>query len=102
MDPNDSMADIFALRLHLLDEEHRRAQSPSARRRVEAKMREVEAEKKKFEEASKVIDIAIKRWERDYDKMMEELAIEAGISVEELKRVKAEIARIRAKSPRKR
>ncbi len=49
-------------RLAELDDAHRRARSPGARRRIEQKMVEARAEARKIAAAGRAVDSAYERW----------------------------------------
>lgn len=63
----------FRRRMADLDAQHARARSPSARIRIEEKMRELRAELVKFETAEKALDEASAAWWKETKKRLEEV-----------------------------
>jgi hypothetical protein len=63
---------FFELRLRSLEDRHKRARSPTARRRIERAMRILQKEMQDIRDKAKVVDIAYARWCKHIDTLLKE------------------------------
>jgi hypothetical protein len=69
---DEEMDSAFDFQISLLEEAHKRARGPKARRRIEAKIAEAKSEMEKIRRAAEVVDLEYGRWLRAFNEMLRE------------------------------
>lgn len=60
----------FERRLQEFDEAHARARSPARRRKIEAQVKQMQAEMEDMRQKAKVVDIAYARWVKRIEELL--------------------------------
>lgn len=93
---DEDMRKAMAQKLAMLDDQHRRATTPAARRRIESQIAEVHRQVAHHDVLSKTVDIAYERWKRECEKedeVFKRMIAESGYTPEEFAALNAEMER---------